>query len=122
MSPRNTFSNLKRFVGRSWDELDDSSLTVPYTVRANAQNNVRVACPITEREYAPEELVAPRPRPEAEPLHADAVGERQRLQSHGYPSGWQRRAQAVEHHRYRAPRRLAGRESGALASENLRGV
>ena len=49
---------------------------------------------------APEELVAPRPRPEAEPLHADAVGERQRLQSHGYPSGWQRRAQAVEHHRY----------------------
>ena len=58
LNPRNTFSNLKRFVGRSWDELDDSSLTVPYTVRANAQNNVRVACPITEREYAPEELVA----------------------------------------------------------------
>ena len=58
LNPRNTFSNLKRFVGRSWDELDDSSLTVPYTVRANVQNNVRVACPITEREYAPEELVA----------------------------------------------------------------
>ena len=58
LNPRNTFANLKRFVGRSWDELDDSSLTVPYTVRANAQNNVRVACPLTEREYAPEELVA----------------------------------------------------------------
>ena len=58
LNPRNTFSNLKRFVGRSWDELDDSSLTVPYTVRANVENNVRVACPITEREYAPEELVA----------------------------------------------------------------
>ena len=52
LNPRNTFANLKRFVGRSWDELDDSSLTVPYTVRANAQNNVRVACPLTEREYA----------------------------------------------------------------------
>ena len=58
LNPRNTFSNLKRFVGRAWDELDDGSLTVPYTVRANNQGNVRVACPQTEREYAPEELVA----------------------------------------------------------------
>ncbi|HJM80901.1 MAG TPA: molecular chaperone DnaK, partial [Prochlorococcaceae cyanobacterium Fu_MAG_72] len=58
LNPRNTFSNLKRFVGRVWDELDDSSLAVPYTVRANDQGNVRVSCPVTEREYAPEELVA----------------------------------------------------------------
>ncbi|QNI73514.1 molecular chaperone DnaK [Synechococcus sp. NOUM97013] len=58
LNPRNTFSNLKRFVGRAWDELDDGSLTVPYTVRANSQGNVRVACPQTEREYAPEELIA----------------------------------------------------------------
>ena len=58
LSPRNTFSNLKRFVGRDWDELDDSSLSVPYTVRANDQGQVRVPCPVTEREYAPEELVA----------------------------------------------------------------
>jgi len=58
LNPRNTFANLKRFVGRSWDELDDSSLAVPYTVRANDQGNVRVVCPLTEREYAPEELVA----------------------------------------------------------------
>ena len=58
LNPRNTFSNLKRFVGRAWDELDDGSLTVPYTVSSNSQGNVRVACPQTEREYAPEELVA----------------------------------------------------------------
>ncbi|EHA63420.1 molecular chaperone DnaK [Synechococcus sp. WH 8016] len=58
LNPRNTFSNLKRFVGRAWDELDDNTLTVPYTVRANNQGNVRVACPQTEREYAPEELVS----------------------------------------------------------------
>ena len=58
LSPRNTFSNLKRFVGRDWDELDDSSLSVPYTVRANDRGQVRVPCPATEREYAPEELVA----------------------------------------------------------------
>lgn len=58
LSPRNTFSNLKRFVGRDWDELEDSSLSVPYMVRANDKGQVRVPCPVTEREYAPEELVA----------------------------------------------------------------
>ncbi len=58
LSPRNTFSNLKRFVGRDWDELDETSLSVPYTVRSNSQGRIRVPCPATEREYAPEELVA----------------------------------------------------------------
>ncbi len=58
LNPRNTFANLKRFVGRSWDELDEGSLGVPYSVRANDQGNVRVIAPATEREYAPEELVA----------------------------------------------------------------
>ncbi len=58
LNPRNTFANLKRFVGRRWDELEEDSLSVPYTIRANDQGNVRVVCPATEREYAPEELVA----------------------------------------------------------------
>ena len=58
LNPRNTFSNLKRFLGRAWDELDEGSLGVPYTVRANDQGLVRVVCPATEREYAPEELLA----------------------------------------------------------------
>lgn len=58
LNPRNTFANLKRFVGRQWEELEESSLGVPYTIRANDQGNVRVVCPATEREYAPEELVA----------------------------------------------------------------
>ena len=57
LNPKNTFSNLKRFVGRAWDELEDNSLTVPYNLRANDEGNVRVTCPVTEREYAPEELV-----------------------------------------------------------------
>ncbi|MEB3270769.1 MAG: molecular chaperone DnaK [Synechococcus sp.] len=58
LNPRNTFANLKRYVGRGWDELEEGSLTVPYTIRANDQGSVRVVCPATEREYAPEELVA----------------------------------------------------------------
>tara|TARA_Y100001968_G_scaffold254319_1_gene240182 strand:+ start:3163 stop:5157 length:1995 start_codon:yes stop_codon:yes gene_type:complete len=57
LSPKNTFCNLKRFVGRIWDELEESSFTVPYGIRANDDGCIRIPCPITEREYAPEELV-----------------------------------------------------------------
>ncbi|MFI0403044.1 MAG: molecular chaperone DnaK [Cyanobium sp.] len=58
LNPRNTFANVKRFIGRRWEELDDNTLSVPYTVRANEAGQVRVVCPATEREYAPEELQA----------------------------------------------------------------
>ncbi len=57
LNPKNTFSNLKRFVGRAWDELEENSLSVPYNVRANDQGNVRITSPATKREYAPEELI-----------------------------------------------------------------
>ncbi len=57
LNPKNTFSNLKRFVGRAWDELEDTSLSVPYSVRSNDQGNVRITSPLTKREYAPEELI-----------------------------------------------------------------
>ncbi len=57
LNPKNTFSNLKRFVGRAWDELEETSLSVPYNVRSNDQGNVRITSPVTKREYAPEELV-----------------------------------------------------------------
>ena len=58
LSPRNTFANLKRFIGRRYDELDDAAKGVPYTIRRNSQGNIRIVCPATEREYAPEELTA----------------------------------------------------------------
>jgi len=58
LNPKNTFFNLKRFVGREWDELDDISMSVPYNIKSNDNGNVRVLSPFTEREYAPEELVS----------------------------------------------------------------
>jgi len=57
LNPKNTFSNLKRFVGRAWDELEENSLAVPYNVRSNDQGNVRITSPSNKREYAPEELI-----------------------------------------------------------------
>ena len=58
LNPKNTFFNLKRFIGRDWDELDEISISVPYNVKSNENGNVRVLSPFTEREYAPEELVS----------------------------------------------------------------
>ena len=58
LNPRNSFSTLKRLIGRLWVELDDASQAVAYTIRANDQGQVRVVCPGMEREFAPEELVA----------------------------------------------------------------
>jgi len=57
LNPRNTFANLKRLIGRQWGELDEVSQAVAYTIWANDLDQVRVVCPATEREYAPEELV-----------------------------------------------------------------
>ena len=58
LNPKNTFYNLKRFIGSDWDELDENSISVPYNVKANNTGSVRVLSPNTEREYAPEELVS----------------------------------------------------------------
>ena len=58
LNPKNTFFNLKRFVGREWDELDETSMSVPYNIKSNESGNVRVLSPFTKREYAPEELVS----------------------------------------------------------------
>ena len=58
LNPKNTFYNLKRFIGRDWEELDETSISVPYNVKANESGSVRVFSPSTEREYAPEELVS----------------------------------------------------------------
>ena len=58
LNPKNTFYNLKRFIGRDWDELDESSISVPYNVKSNENGSVRILSPFTEREYAPEELIS----------------------------------------------------------------
>ena len=52
LNPKNTFFNLKRFVGREWDELDETSMSVPYNIKSNDNGNVRVLSPFTERELS----------------------------------------------------------------------
>jgi molecular chaperone DnaK len=58
LNPQNTFYGFKRFMGRKYAELSGDSKRVPYTIRRDEQNNIRIKCPRLERDFAPEEISA----------------------------------------------------------------
>ncbi len=57
MNPENTFYSSKRFVGRRVDEVNDESKEVSYVVE-KAGSNVKIKCPILDKQFSPEEVSA----------------------------------------------------------------
>ena len=57
MNPENTFYSSKRFVGRRVDEVNDESMEVSYGVE-KAGSNVKIKCPILDKQFSPEEVSA----------------------------------------------------------------
>ena len=57
MNPGNTFYSSKRFVGRRVDEVNDESKEVSYGVE-KAGSNVKIKCPILDKQFSPEEVSA----------------------------------------------------------------
>ena len=57
MNPENTFYSSKRFVGRRVDEVNDESKEVSYGVE-KAGANVKIKCPILDKQFSPEEVSA----------------------------------------------------------------
>merc|ERR1712157_643260 len=57
MNPDNTFYSVKRFIGRRGDEVNEESKEVSYSVE-KAGSNVKVKCPVLEKQFAPEEVSA----------------------------------------------------------------
>lgn len=58
LNPQNTFYAFKRYVGRRYSELSAFSKRVPYTIRRDQADNIKIKCPALEREFAPEEVSA----------------------------------------------------------------
>jgi molecular chaperone DnaK len=58
LNPQNTFSGIKRFMGRKYAELNPASKRVPYTVRRDDNGNIKIPCPRLKKEFAPEEISA----------------------------------------------------------------
>merc|ERR1711934_633157 len=57
MNTDNTFYSVKRFIGRRVDEVNDESKEVSYTVE-KAGSNVKIKCPILDKQFSPEEVSA----------------------------------------------------------------
>lgn len=58
LNPQNTFYGVKRFMGRRYAELDQSSKRVPYTIRRDENGSVKIRCPRLEKDFVPEEISA----------------------------------------------------------------
>ncbi|NEQ65544.1 MAG: molecular chaperone DnaK [Symploca sp. SIO1B1] len=58
LNPQNTFSGVKRFLGRKYAEVNPDSKRIPYTIRRDEEGNLRIRCPRLRKEYAPEEISA----------------------------------------------------------------
>jgi molecular chaperone DnaK len=57
MNTANTFYSVKRFIGRRVDEVNDESKEVSYSVEKSG-SNVKVKCPVLDKQFAPEEVSA----------------------------------------------------------------
>jgi molecular chaperone DnaK len=57
MNPENTFSSVKRFIGRKFDEVSQEATEISYKV-VNDGNSVRIESPGLGKKFAPEEVSA----------------------------------------------------------------
>lgn len=58
LNPQNTYYSIKRFMGRRYSELNEPSKRVPYTIRRDEADNIKIRCPRVKKEFAPEEVSA----------------------------------------------------------------
>nr|WDA99006.1 heat shock protein 70 [Gronococcus sybilensis] len=58
INPQNTFYSVKRFIGRNFDEVGEESKQVTYDIKKDTNENVKINCPIRNKEFAPEEISA----------------------------------------------------------------
>ncbi|MCX7593056.1 MAG: molecular chaperone DnaK [Fischerella sp.] len=58
MNPENTFYSVKRFIGRKYDEVTHEATEVSYKVLRDSNGNVKLNCPVTGQQFAPEEISA----------------------------------------------------------------
>lgn len=58
LNPQNTFYAVKRFMGRRYAELTTESKKIPYTIRRDENDNIKIKCPRLKKDFAPEEISA----------------------------------------------------------------
>ena len=56
INPENTFSSIKRFIGRKFKEIEHDLKMVTYEVKASENDNIKIVCPVMQKELTPEEI------------------------------------------------------------------
>nr|YP_009122066.1 chaperone protein DnaK [Choreocolax polysiphoniae]AJH65824.1 chaperone protein DnaK [Choreocolax polysiphoniae] len=58
MNPENTFYSIKRFIGRKYNEIVNNINQLAYTVSTDNHINIKLSCPILNKNFTPEEISA----------------------------------------------------------------
>jgi molecular chaperone DnaK len=58
INPENTFFSVKRFIGCKYNEIKQESTQIPYKIKEDSKGNVKIVCPILNKEFSPEEISA----------------------------------------------------------------
>ena len=58
MNPENTFYSVKRFIGRKKEEVNSELRQSSYSVKTDANLNIKIECPALGKDFAPEEISA----------------------------------------------------------------
>lgn len=53
LNPQNTYYGIKRFMGRRYGELSEASKRVPYTIRRDEMDNIKIRCPRLKKSLPP---------------------------------------------------------------------
>jgi molecular chaperone DnaK len=58
INPENTFFSVKRFIGSKYNEVKQESTQIPYKVKEDSKGNIKIICPVLNKEFSPEEISA----------------------------------------------------------------
>nr|QYB18925.1 Hsp70-type chaperone [Climaconeis sp.] len=58
INPENTFFSVKRFIGSKEEEISNDSKKLPYAITKDINNNIKIKCPILDKDFSPEEISA----------------------------------------------------------------
>jgi molecular chaperone DnaK len=58
INPENTFFSVKRFIGSKFNEVKQESTQIPYKIKEDSKGNIKVVCPVLNKEFSPEEISA----------------------------------------------------------------
>ena len=58
INPKNTFFSIKRFIGLKEKDFSNESKKLPYQIIKDSADNIKIKCPILNKEFSPEEISA----------------------------------------------------------------